>query len=312
MQTSFILFGRAVTGYGLGCALAFLAGLVLMGICCKAKRITYSVFIRTACLMIPLVLLMSRLIYVLANCTYYFTTLSKPALMLNFWDGGYSLMGAIFGACLACVLAGKGLRGKLLDAAAPGVMLACVIERIIEEGTGMGLGRIVESDFVYSFPFCVAADASGADVHAVNRYEAVAAFILLAVVLILFIHMKNMQPGDLMLIALVLFGCTQVVLESLRDDGHMVVHFVRIQQVLAIILPVVAAAIWTVRNRRKTAVLSWFMIAAGIGITIWLEFKIDHSENVILDYCLMILCMAAVAFGCLRCRGMERRVSHGA
>lgn len=311
MQTVFELFGRGITAYGLGCALAVLAGLIVLRITSARFRVPYSAYIRTACMAVPLILLMSRLIYVLANCTYYLTTLSKPMLALNFWDGGYSMMGAFYGLVLACCLGGgREYRIQLADSAGPAFLTGAGIERLFEAGTGMGLGRTIYDETLQGIPFCRAMDSTGAVVHAVYRYEALACLLLLITMLIVLEIMKKRLKGDVLLLTMTLYGSAQVLLESLRDDGHMVVHFVRIQQVLALLLVVAAMAVWIIRGRRKGIevrryILPVLLAAAGIGAAIWLEFRIDHSEDLIMDYGMMLLSLEALALGAILCHRLQ-------
>ena len=69
----------------------------------------------------------------LAESTYYLTTLSNPALALRFWDGGYSLVGALLGMLLAAWAAEKLLRVPrrlLMDGLAlalPAGILVCLL-----------------------------------------------------------------------------------------------------------------------------------------------------------------------------------------
>ena len=82
-DTLFTVLGLPVTGFGLGIAGALLVALGVELAWCKARGVSYGVFIRFAALAVPLTLLCSRLLFVLAESTYYLTTLSNPALALR-------------------------------------------------------------------------------------------------------------------------------------------------------------------------------------------------------------------------------------
>ncbi len=241
----------------------------------------------------------------LANCTYYLTTLSNPSLALRFFDGGYALSGAVAGLILAAGLTEKWRklpRGVLLDAVGLGMLPGIAVERLGEAGTGMGLGRAIYTPWLAKLPFFAATDETGEIVHAVYRYEALAAALIFAGVMIylIFRGKEALRGGDVLLMVLTLLGCVQVLLESLRNDGHMVVHFVRINQVLAMALPVIALAIWS--RRGKKPLVSWLVVVAAIALATRQEFRIDSSENLWLDYGIMALCLALVAVTTLRRR----------
>ena len=96
-----------VTPYGLTAAGAMLLLLLLTGFSCRRKGIPYRTFITFGALSLPLAFLLSRLTFALSNIPLYVNTLSNPLLMLHFWDGGASLLGALLGVLLASWLTGR-------------------------------------------------------------------------------------------------------------------------------------------------------------------------------------------------------------
>lgn len=314
MDTLFTLLGIPVTVFGIGAAAAMLLFLLFHGLWCRLQNIAYGVYIRFAALALICTWLCSRLVYVLANCTYYLTTLSNPALSLRFWDGGYSVMGALGGAVLAAYLAERWQhtsRGVLMDGVGFAAPVALIMERFMERYTDMGIGRSVYSNLPGLLTML---DDSGQTVHAVYRDEfLVACLIFLCVCLWLIARRGRPIPGgDVLLVFLTLFGCTQVLLESLRNDGHMVVHFVRIQQVIAVILPVIALGIWTHRlaghTKKGRLIGLWVLVLIAIGVGIRQEFAIDSSENLYIDYGIMALALALIAGITLRLGTCARRL----
>jgi hypothetical protein len=95
------------------------------------------------------------------------------------------------------------------------------------------------------------------------------------------------------LVFFALYGASQVALESLRDDGHLMVTFLRIAQVAAFLLPVIAMAVFAHRYARLKAkadsrpgqsaplrlpgrvVLSWFLVLFCLVGGVLLEFSLD-------------------------------------
>ncbi len=303
METLLLLFGRPVTAFGVGAALALLLGLAAAGLRLRG-RVTYGAFIRLAVLTVPLVLLFSRLMYVLANCTYYLTTLSNPALALRFWDGGYSVSGAVLGALAAAPLAARWTRvrpGILLDAAAVGLLPAILVERLCEHDTGMGFGRPVGMDTLL---WLGVDDGMGDLVYPVYLFEAIVAAIILLIVLIWRARRRTLPDGEMCLTILTLLSASQVILESLRNDQHMVVHFVRIQQVAFLLIAVFTFA-WCLRRAARAGVfpakkksqraLCWLIVLICVGLGVWMEFRVDRGTLKALYYSVMTLCMGAIA-----------------
>jgi len=313
--TVFTLFGTPVTGYGLGVAGAMLLGLVGCLVYLRLAGKTYGHLVRLAVLAVPLCWFFSRLVYVLANCTYYLTTLSNPTLALYFWDGGYAMTGAVLGFVLAAFLAEKWTRlphGSLMDALAFGAPLAIAAARFLEGGTRLGMGRPVSYEWLY---FLGVEDGYGDLVHPVYRYEAVAALIVLVIALIwLSKRLRSVKPGDACLVVLALLGAFQVLLESLRNDGHLVVHFVRIQQVISLLAMVVAFAVFTTRllrrgGMKKSHLLAlWLVAIACVGVGIYMEFRVDRGSLKLLYYGVMALCMGAITAMSLLCRAKAEKL----
>lgn len=282
METVFTLGALSVTHFGLGAALAMLIGLAGCGLWLRRQQVSYGVFIRLAVTAIPLVWAFSRLLYLLANCTYYFTTLSNPSLMLRFWDGGYSIIGALLGMLLSAVLTARWTHtrpGIMLDAAVLGMLPAITVERLFEPAAGLGFGRSI---FSVELP--------------VYALEAVTAAVLLITVLAWALRRGKLPAGEMAITALTLLSAAQVILESLRGDMHMEVHFVRIQQVVCLILLVILFALCLHRAgiEKSQQVWCWLIVVICVGLGILMEFRVDRGEHKLLYYCIMTIALSVI------------------
>lgn len=291
-----------ITTYGLCAALSLALLLLTAGLYYRREKIAYTAWIRMTVLAIPLALVFSRIffaVFALIN-----GDLSSPVQALYFWDGGASITGAFIGVVLAAVIAGKASRvscGTLLDGIALGAPVALIVERLAEFPMEMGIGRPVDAEFLYFL------GSAFDDRHPVFLYEAAIALIILAVLLIV-LHKGAKHPGDLLLLFMTLYGTTQVLLESLRDDAHMVVYFIRINQIAALVMVVIAFVIWMVRWGRKGAkplglVIAALLVVAGIALGIVQEFAVDSNPNLLLEYAIMALALALIAAVTLTIRG---------
>lgn len=288
------------TRFGIMCALALLETLLIAGVWGRSRGIGYGIWIRLCALGIPLAWFCSRLTYCLANIPYYFFSVENPALMLRFYDGGFSLFGAMGGLLLAAFLTARWQKigpTVLLDGLAVGALPGIITARLAQDGTGIGWGDAIESEWL--MPLGVTENYW----HPVYLYEALAAVVLLIVLIVWIVRSRGrIAGGDLLLVFLTLYGCVQVVMESLASDGHMVVHhFVHINQIIAIVLPVAALAFWSVRWFKKGAkksqlIVAWLVVAACIGIGIRQEFAVDHPTfPLVVEYGIMAAAMAVVA-----------------
>ena len=298
-----------LTPFGLTAAGAMLLLLLLTGLSCRNKGIPYRTFITFAALSLPQAFLLSRLTFALSNIPLYVNTLSNPLLMLRFWDGGASMLGTLLGVLLAGWVTQK-IRHetRLMDAIALGAPLAIAVERI---GEGcfdeiMGMGKGIETEWLSFLGNLTDGN------HPVFLYEAAAMAVLFVVLLL--VQRKKRPDGDTMALFLLLYGCVQVVLESLRNDSHMLlIHFVRVNQVGALVLAVAVIIHWTVMAVRrkyctgKKAGLLWALIVVSIGLGIGMEFAVDRLGEPLLSYGLMALALVVIAWCGLRFRRMANQ-----
>lgn len=283
-----------ITTYGLCAALSLTLLLFTAGLYYRREKIAYAVWAQVAVLAIPLALVFSRIffaVFALIN-----GDLSSPVQALYFWDGGASITGAFIGVVLAAFITSKASSapcGTLLDGIALGAPIALIVERLAEFPMEMGIGRPVDTEFLYFL------GSAFDDRHPVFLYEAVIAMIIL-VILLITLRKGVTRPGDLLLLFMTLYGTTQVLLESLRDDAHMVVYFIRINQIAALVMVVIAFVIWMIRWGRKDAkphglVIASLLVVAGIALGIVQEFAVDSNPNLLLEYAIMALALALIA-----------------
>ena len=317
-DTLLTVFGLPVTGFVLGMAGALLAALAAELAWCKARGVGYGTFIRFAALAVPLTLACSRLLFVLAESTYYLTTLSNPALALRCWDGGYSLVGALLGMLLAAWAAEKLLRVPrrlLTDGLALALPAGILVERLCETGTGMGMGKTIVTPALLFLgvedPF------TGEWVHPVYLYEAALAALIGLGLLIWVLHRRGDTgaPGDLCGVFVLLFGVTQIVMECLRNDLHMVVHFVPVQQVAELLMVLAVLAHWQRRlsrvpdMKKGRTLWVWPVTLVCVGVAVAMEFLVDRGPDKLLYYSVMSLCVAVIAALALLCRKRSLRAA---
>ncbi len=268
------------TLYGALAALSMAALLAVSFLVLRKKGADYDAFIRFSVLAIPFAFLGSRIAFCLSNTAYYLETIGDPSLMLHVLDGGASMTGAMVGVILAAAIAAKWSRqpvGLLMDAAAFGMPAALIIERLAEPLCEMGWGKYFQST---AFSFMAELTQ---DMHPVFAYEAIIAAII-GIAMLVYFRKYKAQHGDALGFFLVLYGCCQTVLESLRNDGHMkVIHFVRINQVAGIAMAAIVLIVWSIRcfrrGGKREATISWLLTAVCIGFGVVQEFAADGDEN---------------------------------
>lgn len=292
------LLGAQVYAFGLFAALgaaAALAALALLGRKLKWKSGASALL---GALALGLGFLFSRIFYCLLDESLGFLMPFWAAVRLNI--GGYSAMGALMGACLGAVIAGWGTKqpaARLLDGLAPAFMLFLVFERL---GEGyieyFGLSRALGEDFLINSFLAVEME----DGYYLGTFRIEAAVALILALALLWDLRRRRRAGDTFLKFMLLFGATQVILESLRYDNHMTVHaFVRLEQILSMTLlgfGVIVLAVRRWKERRVLALTALLTIPLTVGLGVAIEFMIDRTDiSRLLLYAAFILLVAVPA-----------------
>lgn len=314
MEGSFELFG--LTGYRLGlCAcMGTLALFAVMMTLSKKRGVKPASVCVLSILGMVIGIAAARTLYCLVNLSDFLETYENGLLTLRFFDGGLSVAGLLLGllvaACLTAAIT-KEKVAELLDIlCVPMGLLFCALY-LGQKDSGLGIGRIVDEGFMtQTFPWLFLSERMGVNVEyrlLVYQYQAVASIIIGVVMLMLYMRWQNssaFRAGEAAMVSLAIYGAVMVVLESLRDDGHMLIIFLRISQVVAALLPVVTAAIFTGRYRKLQGKVDGKVAAAWIAIVVFiagivvLEFALDGRLAVIkaepVHYYLVMILLSAV------------------
>lgn len=302
------------TLYGVLAALAMAALLAVTGLAGRKRGVGYGSVVRFAVLAVPLAFLCSRLVYGVSSLDYYLNT-GHLGLLLQVRDGGYSMLGAILGVLLAACVTERWQKlpaGTLLDAAALGMPAALLIARLAEPLCGMGWGYPYYSPLFYFLDGLTENLGDFAYTHPVFAYEAIAAA---ALSIALPVIARKARRGDTLLSFLLVYGCTQTVMESMLNGGHMkVIHFVKINQVAAMVMALIPLIVWSRRLAKAQSgsglriAAAWVLAVVCILSGVVQEFSVEGQDNpyfsvVIVGAVIAGLLAAAAAFWCVAWRG---------
>lgn len=269
-----------MTVYGLLCALA----LALM-LAAARKNTRFDMWIRLSVTAIPLALIGSRLLFGLTSLGM--GDMTNPLQLLYVWDGGASMSGAFAGVTLAAFLVERHCKvphGILMDKLALGMPLALIVARLAEIPTGVGMGRQVDT------PWLQWLGSFTDECHPVFIYEALWA-VVLGIALMRYLR-RNRRPGDVLLTFMTLYGSAQMFFESLRDDYHMVIYYVRINQIAGLIMVLIPFLLWLVRfskngAKRNDRIFPCTVMVVAIVLCIYQEFQVDSNPNLLKEYAIM-------------------------
>lgn len=286
---TFTVCGLTGYGYGLAAGVSVLAYLCLAQWLSRKQKIKAETIWLSGMIGIPVSLFFARLFFCLASLPALAQTAAWPWTVLYFWDGGFSMSGFLAGVAVSAWIAARlqkvSFRALLDQAVLPLGVLLCGL-RLAEGLTeGLGIGRNVEAGALpQSLPFLFLTETMGTlelNRLAVYRYEAAFALVILALTLWFARTAKNRRDGDAAMVFFALYGAGQVFFESMRDDGHMVLGFIRVQQLLGALGPLIVLLVLCLRygrarGARGAVTAAWAALPVMALVLLMMITPINH------------------------------------
>ena len=235
-RVAFHIFGKPVYWYGVIIMLGIVAAFIHVIIRSKREGFTVDDVMDLGIFTVLFGVLGARLYYVVTTLDSheYKTFLDVIAI----WEGGLAIYGGIIGGCAALVLtaARKKINPlKVMDAVAPGVMLAQAIGRWGNFMNGEAFGyEVAEGTALYPFRMGLISDYThtGNEMHFYHPtflYESV--WNVVGFIIISFLYRKKKFNGQIALMYFAWYGFGRMFIEGLRTDSLYVGPF-RISQVV--------------------------------------------------------------------------------
>lgn len=234
------------------------------------------------------------------------------AAMTNYTSGGYALMGVFLGcflaACLVRFVRLSRSLPEMLDAMDIAGCAGIAVGRLASLFNSSDRGQVLANFKSLPIAWPVTNAVSGAVEYRLATFMlqslvALALFVGLSLFYIRGNKRGNLKDGDTSLVFLLIYGASQVVLDSTRYDSLFFRSngFVSVVQVLGALG--LALAIFAFSKRMVKAYglkfwqfLLWIPIAAGIGCGGFMEYYVQRRGNeAVFAYSVMSGCLAAVA-----------------
>ena len=307
----------SVTVYPYGLVMALSAALALGLTAWQGKKhgVTPKTMSWFALLSIPLAVLGGRLAYCLVALDWVLD--QGLDFFWQFTRGGYMFYGALLGGIAAAALACKITKAPLaplLDSAVAPAALMLAIGRLAEPLVGLGYGHDIEEWFdpfeekamiawenpeiLFRFPLGEQ-NYYGVWCFAIYLPEALTA---LAICIALF-SMKPRRAGGKAALGLLLYGASQPLWESMRQDEVLKWGFVRASQLFSAfaVLAVILICWFALRKEeRKPAALikAILILLLSCGVIMAMEFALEQKIS-FLTWMRMDVCYVVMALGCV-------------
>ena len=245
--------------------------------------------------------------------------------MTNYAEGGYALMGVFLGCILAAAITRivclhRNLP-EMLDAMSMAACAGMAVGRLSALFNASDRGQVLESFRSLPIASPVNNAVSGAVEYrlatfALQSMVALALFIGLAVFYNKGQKRGKLRDGDTCLLFLLLYGASQVVLDSTRYDSLFFRSngFVSVVQVLGAVALVLAVILFSrrmvkARGLRAWQIFLWLLIGIAIGGAGYMEYYVQRRGNeALFAYSVMSGCLLFVILLTLLIRFLAVRV----
>ncbi len=278
-----------ITGYSVmiavGAALA-MALTVWMG---KRRQLAWTASLGLALVSGAAALVCSHWLFCALRWGYIVNDLgASAAFIFQFWEGGYTMYGAILGGLLGAYLYARVRKtnvGDVMDAIMPGAVLLVAMGRAAECFTSQGMGTYVVNEALDMLPFVQSNEWGDGVLVPVYIYEAIVAFAAFAAMLVMSLKGKPLA-GRIAETGLTIISAAQVMLDSWRGDELIRFGFVRLNMIAAAVTLLALMILRVIRAVKADGKATWWTILRvvllflGAAVVLIVEFGLDGKMGI--------------------------------
>lgn len=248
---AFYFFGISIRWYGIFIATGMVLGIIIANYNCKYRDVNFDSLLDVILISLPLGIIGARLYYVVFQFNDYRDNLIN---MFNIRQGGLAIHGGIiFGLISAFIIVKRKKINflKVIDVAAPSIIIGQALGRWGNFFNGEAHGGQVSYDFIKNFPNFIqkGMNIGGVYYQPTFLYESV--WNLLVFIILMIILRKNKTNGIVFFTYLGLYSIGRFFIEGLRTDSLML-GSIRIAQLVSLCGVIIwIAFIILSRNRNK-------------------------------------------------------------
>lgn len=258
------------------------------------------------CIAIPvamiLSLLLARLIHWYCRTDAYS---SLKAAMTDYTWGGYALMG-VFAGCFLTAVALRIFRisknlPQMLDAMVIGGGVGIALGRLASLFNSSDRGVVVPDSWGMPFAYPVTNVVSGVAENRLATFmlQSLVAAAIVAILLVLMLGnklaKKKLPDGDVTLLFLLVYGGSQIVLDSTRYDSLFMRSngFISIVQILGLVFMLATVVLFSIRMIKRHGLKFyhfplWLGIVAALGAAGYMEYHVQrHGDQAAFAYAVM-------------------------
>lgn len=295
----FVDFGLfTIYWHGIFMGLNIFLTILIFSYLCKKQSVSFYFGLTAALISASIALVTSRIFYCWFSQAAFSNGIND---FLDLMSGGYAMYGALLGVLITLLLYSvvkKRAFWQILDAAVPAISFSIAIGRFASITSNSDIGFSVSNKLLQRFPVSVWSESEQSWFLWVGFFEGIIAAIIFIITLTVFLMKykygkKALSFGDTTLLFMLIYGLSQSMLESMRNDSLFMVSlgFVRINQIISILLAVIAVVIIIVKGcfiKRPVAanIIMWVICLAALGMAVYCEFTMS-ATTMVMNYVIM-------------------------
>lgn len=297
--------GLPVTAYAVFIAVGAALGIAFTAVFSHLRGRCWAEGIALALVSGACALVCSHLLFCAVRWSYVINDLGRTAAFLvEFWQGGYTMYGAILGGLLGAFLFAKARRlpvVETLDILMPGMLVLIAAGRFGEQFTMQGVASYRAAEGLSVLPFTPVGEWGDPEL-LVYAYECIFALIALAAVIAVLAF--RMPTGRAAETGLAIVSIAQIMMESWRGDELIKFGFVCLNMVCAAVVMAVIFVLRIVRIVRREGWKPWTiaripLLLLAVGAVVIVEFGFDGKFGIRLAntqlYAIQAVAIAALA-----------------
>lgn len=248
-KIAFSVFGISVYKYAVCIVMGIAIALVLCRLNKEKFGIDFEFVLENSIFGIFTGIIGARIYYIIFNLEYY---IDNPGEILNFRNGGLAIYGGLILGAIAIVVNCKIKKKSTLDffdSIVPFVAIAQCVGRFGNFFNIEAYGYETTSIFRMG----ITTTLGYIEVHPTFLYEAFSNLVIGIILMIM--QRKRSYKGQILLLYCMLYGLIRSFIEGLRTDSLMFFNF-RISQILSIIVFIISATVFIVKNIKSKATVS--------------------------------------------------------
>lgn len=250
---AFYVFGFSVRWYGILIATGMALAVILANYTCKYRDTNYDSFLDVVLISLPIGIIGARLYYVIFQFSDYKDNLIN---IFNIRQGGLAIHGGILFALVSALIISRRKNMnflKMVDAAAPTIIVAQALGRWGNFFNSEAHGGPVSYNFIKNFPYFIQQGMHIQGIYYQPTFLYESLWDLIVFIILMIVLKKNKEVGIVFFTYIGLYSIGRFFIEGLRTDSLIIGTF-RVAQLVSLSGIVICMAFLILSKYKKIVI----------------------------------------------------------